>query len=366
MPPVTKTGDDIGQPGSGFGQVGRIDLAEVAQADQLGTGTGPGDQRFQLLGRQVLRFVDNDKPVQKSAAAHKVHRANLDAIANQVLGSGPPPVAAFAAAGQYFQVVHQRTHPRLHFFFLGARQETDILAQRDRNPRHDDLAVEVLLQCLGKTGGQRQQGFAGTGGAEYRDEIHFRIHQQVEGVILLAVTRSDPPDVVVLVAVIGHRFDNCVAVFKTADGGVKSAFVFRIDKLIGIPVADLWSRDTIKSPSFLFPGVHFLAVFAPEIIGQRCRAGKQDIDVIEDLVIEIVFRVDTEDCRLDAQVDVFGHQRDMAIGLLDLQGQRVGEDGVVGNRPGQIVRQYIAHRPGLEKQPAGLRLGFAIVVSAGR
>src|SRR4026207_735149 len=44
---------------------------------------------------------------------------------------------------------------------LGAGQEADVLAERDRHARHDDLAVAVALQRLREARGQRQQRLAG-------------------------------------------------------------------------------------------------------------------------------------------------------------------------------------------------------------
>ena len=49
----------IGQARAAFGQVGRVDLRQVAQADDLGARAGARDQRLHLLGRQVLRLVDD-------------------------------------------------------------------------------------------------------------------------------------------------------------------------------------------------------------------------------------------------------------------------------------------------------------------
>src|SRR5690606_41643906 len=49
------------------------------------------------------------------------------------------PVAALGALREHLEVVHQRAHPRLHLLLLGARQEADVLAQRDGHARHDDL-----------------------------------------------------------------------------------------------------------------------------------------------------------------------------------------------------------------------------------
>ena len=56
--------------------------------------------------------------------------------------------AAFLALGQHLEVVHQGAHPGLHLFVFGAGQEADVLTQRDRHARHDDLEEAVGLERL--------------------------------------------------------------------------------------------------------------------------------------------------------------------------------------------------------------------------
>src|SRR5689334_121767 len=46
--PALEAIDDIGQAGAALGQVRRVDLRDIAQADDLGAGPGPGDQRLHL------------------------------------------------------------------------------------------------------------------------------------------------------------------------------------------------------------------------------------------------------------------------------------------------------------------------------
>ena len=79
------------------------------------------DQSFHLFGRQVLRLVNDQVLVQERASAHEVQALDFDAAANQLIGSGTPPLsgAGFCFA-QDFQVVVQCAHPRAHFFFFGA------------------------------------------------------------------------------------------------------------------------------------------------------------------------------------------------------------------------------------------------------
>ena len=54
MLPVLEPVDDVGQSGSCFGKIGRVDLCDISQADDLGAGTGTGNQCLHLLRGQVL------------------------------------------------------------------------------------------------------------------------------------------------------------------------------------------------------------------------------------------------------------------------------------------------------------------------
>ena len=143
MRPAAEAVDDVGQARGGLREVGRVDLRDVAEAHDLGARAGARDQRLHLLGREVLRLVEDDVAVEEGAAAHEIQRADLDAVAQQVVGRGAAPVAAFLALRQHLEVVHERAHPGLHLFLFGAGQEADVLAERDRHARHDDFDEAV-------------------------------------------------------------------------------------------------------------------------------------------------------------------------------------------------------------------------------
>src|SRR5580765_3394087 len=146
--PAAEAIDHVSEAGGGFGEVGRIDLRDVPERDQLAAGAGASDQGLHLLRAEVLCLVENDESVEERAATHVIHRSNLDAVAQQVVGRGAAPVAAFLAARQHLEVVHERAHPRLHLFLLRAGQEADVLTERDGHARHDDLGVAVTLERL--------------------------------------------------------------------------------------------------------------------------------------------------------------------------------------------------------------------------
>lgn len=70
--PIFESVNNIGEAGGGFGQVGRIDLANVTQANNFGAWASARDQGLHLLGCEVLRFVKDDVFVKKGAATHEV------------------------------------------------------------------------------------------------------------------------------------------------------------------------------------------------------------------------------------------------------------------------------------------------------
>src|SRR5688500_8678690 len=188
--PVLHAVDDVGEAGGALGEVWRVDLRDVAEAHHLGAGAGARHERLHLLRRQILRLVDDQPLVHERASAHEIQRFHLDARAHQVARRGAPPFAARLVGGvQDVEVVLERAHPRRHLFFLGAGQEADVLADRHRDARHDDLGVALFIQHLRKTRGEREQGLAGAGLAEQGDEVVRRVHEQVEREVLLAVSR---------------------------------------------------------------------------------------------------------------------------------------------------------------------------------
>src|SRR5665213_4534589 len=83
MHPSLEAVDDIRETGASFGEVGRVDLRDIAEAHDLGAGTCARDQRLHLLGRQVLRFVDDQELVDERTPAHEVEALDLDPRADQ-------------------------------------------------------------------------------------------------------------------------------------------------------------------------------------------------------------------------------------------------------------------------------------------
>jgi len=253
MLPVLEAVDGIGEARGGLGEVGRVDLLDVAQTHDLGAGAGPGDQRLHLLGGEVLRLVDDEIAAQKRASAHEVERTDLDPRGQQVIGRRAGPAAAFLRMGQHLEVVGERAHPRRHLFFLGAGQEADVLADRNRRAGHDDLAVALHVHHLRQSGGEREQGLAGAGGAEQGDEIDVRVHQHVEREILLAIARGDAPDGMVGMAVVVQQDQRGVRRVQCEHAQFHGVFARQEQALVGVPVLARVALQAIEGAAALTP-----------------------------------------------------------------------------------------------------------------
>src|SRR3569623_764136 len=344
----------VGEAGTAFGEVGRVDLGNVAQAHHLGAGAGTGDQRLHLLGREVLRLVDDEELVEEGAAAHEVERLHFYPGTDQVLrGSASPFAGIVVALVQYVEVVFQCAHPRRHFLFLGPGQKTDVFADRNGHAGHDDFGVDLLVEHLGQTGGQREQGLAGTGLAEQGDEVDLGIHQYVECIVLLAVARGDAPDVVLLVAEIAHRDHLGLLAFALQHLRVERVGAFLEDELVRQQARDQRPLDAVVGLAVGLPRFHAFAVRVPEIGGQFAQAGVLQSGVFQYLVVEVILGRKPQRARLDAHVDVFRHQNDLAFGVMARQEQHDAEDLVVDLAGRQAQRDVAGDRLGLQKQPAG-------------
>ena len=80
-----------------------------------------------------------------------------------------------------------------------------------------EVFEQLKVQRLIQPGGQGQQGLAGAGRPQNGDQIHFRVHQQIEGEILLPVAGHDPPHAAALGAVVPGELDDAGVSFHLPD-----------------------------------------------------------------------------------------------------------------------------------------------------
>ena len=88
---------------------------------------------------------------------------------------------------------------------LSTRQKPDVFTDRHRDAGHDDFVVNLLVERQLQASGEREQRLACARLPEQCDEIDVRIHEQIEREILLAITRCDAPDCVLVMAEITQR-----------------------------------------------------------------------------------------------------------------------------------------------------------------
>ena len=77
MGPVLEVLNHCGHAAGIGGEVRGVDLADVAQTDDLGVASRSGDQALQLLWRKVLGLVDDQEGVVEGASTHEARRPDL-------------------------------------------------------------------------------------------------------------------------------------------------------------------------------------------------------------------------------------------------------------------------------------------------
>ena len=122
--------------------------------------------------------------------------------------------------------------------------------------------------------------------------------------------------------VILQRFEHRAFAFLRGNDGIKR-FIFVLKyKFIDVEAGDHRPLDAIQGSPMFLPGFHVLAVLVPKIFWQLAHAGVEQIGILQNLVIKIIFRRHPNRARLDAHIDVFGHQHHTAFGVVMLQVER--------------------------------------------
>ena len=143
---------------------GQVDLGHVAGDDDLRAEPEPGQEHLHLLGRRVLRFVEDDERVVQGAAAHVRKRRDLDRA---------PVHQAVPRLGVEHVVerVVERAQIRVDLGEDVAGQEAEPLSRLDRRAGEDDAVDLLRLERLHR---QRdgEVALARTGGADgERDRV---------------------------------------------------------------------------------------------------------------------------------------------------------------------------------------------------
>ena len=119
---------------------GEIDLGDVAGDDDLGPESEAREEHLHLLGRGVLRLVENDERVVERATAHVRERRDLDDARLHQLRDR-------LDVHHVVQRVVQRPQVRVDLVVQRAGQEAQTLACLDRRTGQDDAADLLGLQA---------------------------------------------------------------------------------------------------------------------------------------------------------------------------------------------------------------------------
>ena len=169
-----------------------VDLVDVSGEYNFGAFSSPRDDGLDLMGGQVLGFIDDEKDLHDASAANIGQGGDHDLLLIQKFLHAPAVSVATLAvlvALDHRQVVIQRLHVRVQFGLNIARQKTDILvAQGHRWPGDENLAV---ITAFFQGGRQGQQGFTGTGLAGDGDQGHLLVGQGIHGKALFGIARAD-------------------------------------------------------------------------------------------------------------------------------------------------------------------------------
>ena len=159
---------------------GQVHLGDVAGDHDLGAEAEPGEEHLHLLGRGVLRLVQDDERVVQRPAAHVGQRRDLD-------GARRDQPRDRVRVEHVVQRVVERPQVRVDLLVQRAGQEAEPLPGLHRRPGQDDPVDLLGLQRLDRLG-HGQVGLAGAGRADAEDDRVL-----VDGVhVALLVERLGP------------------------------------------------------------------------------------------------------------------------------------------------------------------------------
>ena len=159
---------DLAEDAQRLDQAGRtavrqVDLGDVAGDDRLAAEADARQEHLHLLGRGVLRLVEDHERVVQRAAAHEGERRDLDGAALE------QPLDLLGLEHVVERVV-QRPQVRIDLLLQVAGQEAELLARLDRRARQHD-AADLLGQQARDRLRHRQVGLAGAGRADAEDDV---------------------------------------------------------------------------------------------------------------------------------------------------------------------------------------------------
>jgi hypothetical protein len=153
--------------------LGEVDLGHVARDDGLGAEADAREEHLHLLGRGVLRLVEDHERVVERAPAHEGERCDLD-------GSPLEGAHHLVVAHEVVERVVQRPQIRIDLLRQVARQEPQLLARLDRRARQHDALHGVALERVDR-GRDREEGLARPCGSDAEGDIECAHRLQILG-----------------------------------------------------------------------------------------------------------------------------------------------------------------------------------------
>ena len=171
--------------------------------------------------------------------------------------------------------------------------------------------------------------------------------------MLLTVAGRDAPDRILGVAVILQNLEDGGAPAQLLDTGVEGPCALIVDKLIQVKGCAQGPGDPIEAGASLLPGLHVLAMGLPEVFGQGHAAGVEQVRIINDLVVEVVLRGQSQRMGLDPNVNVLGDQHNLSVGVPFTECPHHRENLVVRLPLEQPRDRRGLQKLGLEEEPSG-------------
>ena len=142
---------------AGFDVARQIDLADVAGDHGFGAEADAGEKHLHLLGRGVLRFIENHISAVERAPAHIGQGRDFDQAFFQKLGHA-------VEAHQIVKRIVKRAQIGVDFLRQVAGQKAELFAGFHRRAHQHDALDLVLFHRIHRCG-HGQIGFAGAGRA---------------------------------------------------------------------------------------------------------------------------------------------------------------------------------------------------------
>ena len=326
-------------------EVGVIDLVRVAGEDDLGVFASAGDDGFDFVGGEVLRFI-NDHVLAGDGAStdigegFEMKHAHIDKF---LVGAS----AAFVFLGethQEFDVIEDGLHPRAELVFESTGEVAEVATHREDRAADEEALIKLFFEGGLEASGDSEQRFACSCFANERDELDTRIKQKLKREALFFVARLDTPDLLALKA----KGFECLAVgFDASEGRVLAVGVAeQRQELVseeGVSVVFIGFcggfGGGFERVGFLF-GEDGEKVFhgdgfkLKELIDKAARYGARAeaaVEFIDGLGFGfVIFGFEAEGISADTEVDIFADQDGGDGGSFLLHLERDGEDHAIG------------------------------------